>query len=116
DGRETNPVVEFADLLQRPRRVLGDEQHTAGVGQRDDASTAGNAFASELGTLAHRLLGRDEIWKAHESPRASCESAALSGPKVSLRERLSMTSRANAAMRCSAPSSAPSAPRLTPVG
>jgi hypothetical protein len=27
DRGETNPVVQLADLLQRPRRVLGDEQN-----------------------------------------------------------------------------------------
>src|SRR4029077_9654475 len=114
-GSEPDAVVELADLLQGPRRVLRHEKHTAGVRQRHHAATAGDSFARELRTLAHRLLGRDEIWKAHESPRASCD-----GPddvrNVSAPERLSITSRASSAMRSSGTSSAGSAPRTTAVG
>src|SRR4029077_2040724 len=115
DGREPDAVVELADLLQRPRRVLRNEQHAAGIRQRHHAAPAGDAFARELRTLAHRLLGRNEIWKAHESSRASAD-----GPddvrNVSAPERLSITSRANSAMRSSGTSSAGSAPRTTAVG
>ncbi len=72
DGGEADPVVDLADLLQRPRRVLGNEQHAVGVGERDDAASPGNTLARELRSLAHRLFGRDEIRKAHDpSPRAS---------------------------------------------
>src|SRR6202008_3476053 len=98
-------------LLQRPRRVFRDEQHTTGVGQCYHAFAPRDALARELAALAHRLLGRDEVRKTHFSPRGSA-----SGPKVSARERLSMTSRASSAMRLSGTSTAPSVPMVTAVG
>src|SRR6202008_2350119 len=110
-GRKAHAIVEFADLLQRPRRVLRDEQHTTGIGQRYHAAAPRNALARELAALTHRLFGRDEIRKTHFSPRG-----LASGPEVSARERLSMTSLASSAMRLSGTSAAPSAPMLTAGG
>ena len=60
-GGETDSVVEFADLLQRSRRVLRNEQHTTGKDQCDDTAAPRNTLARELASLAHRLLGRDEV-------------------------------------------------------
>jgi len=48
DGSETHPVVELADLLQRPRRVLRDEQHAGVVGEHDHTAAPCDALAREL--------------------------------------------------------------------
>src|SRR6202012_684515 len=111
-GGEADPVVQFADLLQRSRRVLRNEEHTTGKDQRDDAAASRNTLARELASLPHRLLGRDEVRETHESLPAR----SASGPKVSARERLSMTSRASSAMRGSATLDGPSAPIVTAGG
>ena len=115
--RETNTVVDLTDLLQRARRVLGHEQHAAGVGQRDHAAASGDSLARELGTLTHRLLRRDEIRKTHYAP---ARGASLAGPDPSLnssvRERFWITSRASPAIRSSRTSWAPSASMVTAVG
>jgi hypothetical protein len=57
DGRERDPVVDLTDLVQRGRGVLRDEQDAVGVGEHDDAATAGDALARIVRAVLHDLLG-----------------------------------------------------------
>ena len=65
DTGERDAVVDLADLAQRLRRVLGDDGDPVGVAQRDQCSTAGDAFAGVVGTVLHHLFGGDVERHAH---------------------------------------------------
>ena len=54
---EPDPVVDLADLVQRRRQVLRDEQHPAVVGEHHHTTAAGDALAGVLRAVAHVLLG-----------------------------------------------------------
>ncbi|SLB46723.1 Uncharacterised protein [Mycobacteroides abscessus subsp. abscessus] len=55
--RKSETVVQFTDLVQRPRRVLRDKEHSVAVGENDDAASAGNSLARQFRTIAHDLFG-----------------------------------------------------------
>ena len=56
-GREADPVVDLAELVQRAGRVLADEHDAVGVLEHDQAAAAGDALAGVLRTVGHGLLG-----------------------------------------------------------
>nr|WP_030853040.1 hypothetical protein [Streptomyces sp. NRRL F-4474] len=56
-GREADPVVDLAELVQRTRGVLADEHDAVGVLQHDKAATAGDALPGVFRPVGHGLLG-----------------------------------------------------------
>ena len=56
-GREADPVVDLAELVQRTGRVLADEDDAVGVLQHDQAAATGDALAGVLRPVGHGLLG-----------------------------------------------------------
>ena len=108
DRGERDPVVDLADLVQRLRRVLGDEQHAVGVLQRDHGAAAGDALAGVVGPVLHQLLGRDVERHAHRGgvlARVRCGAAGPSGRVI----RPAMTRSAIAATSSSGSRRPPSA-------
>ena len=58
DRGERDPVVDLADLVQRARRVLTQEQDAVGVGQHQHRAAARDALARVVAAVLHELLGR----------------------------------------------------------
>ncbi|GAA1179880.1 hypothetical protein GCM10009654_41370 [Streptomyces hebeiensis] len=56
-GREADPVVDLAELVQGSGRVLADEHDAVGVLEHDQAPATGNALAGVLRPVGHGLLG-----------------------------------------------------------
>ncbi len=55
-GREPDPVVDLAELVQRAGRILTDEHDSVGVLQHDQAAATGDALAGVLRPVGHGLL------------------------------------------------------------
>ena len=63
--READPVVDLRDLVQGPRRVLGNEENSADVLEHDDAAAARDPLAGVVCLVLDDLLGRDIERNAH---------------------------------------------------
>ena len=59
DGRERDPVVDLADLRERARPVVGDDEHAGRALECHEAATAGDALPRVIRAVLHHLLGRD---------------------------------------------------------
>ena len=71
DAGERDAVVDLADLVQRARRVLGDDDDPVGRLQRHQAAAPGDALAGVVGPVLHHLLGRDVERHAHRPAPSS---------------------------------------------
>ena len=81
DAAEGDAVVDLADLVQRARRVLGDDGDADVVGRGDERAATGDALLGVLGPVLHHLLGRHVVRHAHDA-RSAC-LRAISAPKRS---------------------------------
>src|ERR1700689_3882349 len=81
DATEGDAVVDFADLVERARRVLGDDGDADVVRRGDERPATGDALLGILGPVLHDLLGCHVVRHAHDA-RSAC-LRAIKAPKRS---------------------------------
>ena len=62
---EGDPVVDLADLVERPRRVVGHDGDPQVVGGGDERAAPGDALLGVLGPVLHDLFGRHVVGHGH---------------------------------------------------
>src|SRR6202034_1223651 len=78
---EGDPVVDLADLVQRARRVLGDDGDAQVVRRGDEGAATGDALLGVFGPVLHDLFGCHVVRHAHDA-RSAC-LRAINAPKRS---------------------------------